>query len=197
LTGTEAAERAVAPDQDELLVRRFQQTGDAEAFHALVRRHLPAVRRLLAVILGGDREEVQDAEQEVLLSLYRRLGSFQFRSSFRTFLYSLARNRAVDHLRRLRRHARIRERARLQAPPPGGAGTTDPLARVLEQERRQDLWRAFSLLPVGQRQLLLMKEVEGFAVEEIAGILALPEGTVKSRLHRGRARLARLLRGES
>jgi RNA polymerase sigma-70 factor (ECF subfamily) len=180
---------------DEELVRRFQATGDHEAFRALVERHLASIRRLLLVVLGGDPEEVQDAEQEVLLAMYRRLGSFRFRSSLRTFLYSLARNHAVDHLRRQRRHARTRERAAALDPgqPPGYG---DPLGQVLERERTDALWRAFGLLPDAQRQLLLMKEVEGFSVEEIAAVTSLREGTVKSRLHRGRERLARMLGGE-
>ena len=96
---------------DEELVRRFQATGDQGAFRALAERHMASIRRLLLVVLAGDREEVQDAQQEVMLAMYRRLGSFRFQSSLRTFLYSLARNHAVDHLRRQRRHARTRQRA--------------------------------------------------------------------------------------
>jgi RNA polymerase sigma factor (sigma-70 family) len=142
-------------------------------------------------------------------------------------LYSLARNRAVDHLRRQRRYARTKDRARAlgvtggsaqqdaaalrqaayraEGGPArdstvpgsdGAAGYGDPLAQVLTLERHDALWRAFASLPEEQRTLLLMKEVEGFSVEEIAAVMSLPEGTVKSRLHRGRARLARILGGE-
>jgi RNA polymerase sigma-70 factor (ECF subfamily) len=214
------ARQSISPVSDDELVRRFQKSGDHGAFRALAERHLPSIRRLLLVVLGGDPEEVQDAEQEVLLAMYRRLGSFRFQSSLRTFLYSLARNRAVDHLRRQRRHARTKERARalgvtggsahggsapgwVDAARPGGPSGSrgpldygDPLGQVLMRERTDALWRAFASLPDGQRQLLLMKEVEGFSVDEIAAVMSLPEGTVKSRLHRGRARLARILGGE-
>lgn len=180
---------------DEELVRRFQATNDQGAFRALAERHMASIRRLLLVVLAGDREEVQDAQQEVMLAMYRRLGSFRFQSSLRTFLYSLARNQAVDHLRRQRRHARTRERAvALEPGPPPDDG--DPLVQVLARERAEALWRAFHSLPTSQRLLLLMKEVEGFSVEEIAAVTSLREGTVKSRLHRGRERLARILGGE-
>lgn len=185
----------ISPVSDEELVRRFQDSGDHGAFRMLAERHLPSIRRLLLVVLAGDLEEVQDAEQEVLLAMYRRLGSFGFRSSLRTFLYSLARNRAVDHLRRQRRHVRTKDRA-AAFDLPGSPDYGDPLGQVLARERTDALWRAFGSLPDSQRQLLLMKEVERLSVEEIAKLTSLREGTVKSRLHRGRERLARILGGE-
>ena len=205
--------RLILPVSDDELVRRFQESGDHGAFRALAERHLPSIRRLLLAVLNGDPEEAQDAEQEVLLAMYRRLESFKFQSSLRTFLYSLARNRAVDHLRRQRRHARTKERVRSLGvtgmPDPASSldprdpsesglppGYGDPLEQVLARERTDALWRAFASLPDGQRQMLLMKEVEGLGVDEIAAVMSLPEGTVKSRLHRGRARLARILGGE-
>ena len=88
------------PSEDFQLIRRFLETGDPRCFRSLVERHQPSVRRLLWVMLDGAREEVEDVEQEVLLALYRGLGNFRFQSSFRTYLLSMARYRALDALRR-------------------------------------------------------------------------------------------------
>jgi RNA polymerase sigma-70 factor (ECF subfamily) len=153
------------------------------------------VRRLLAGLLRGMPEELEDVEQEVFLAVARNLPGFRFRSSLATWIYSVARRRALDFLRSGRRRRRRLERLRqLSAGAPAGTpadASTDPLEPLLAQERSARLLRAFRSLPAGDRQLVLMRDVEGFALEEIAGMIRTPVGTVKSRLHRARARLAR------
>jgi RNA polymerase sigma-70 factor (ECF subfamily) len=145
------------------------------------------IRRLLAGLLRGEREELEDAEQEVLLAISRSLPGFRFRSSLATWIYSLARRRALGLLRRGRRRRRGLERLRLlPAGPP-----EDPLEPLLAGERSARLLRAFRRLSAGDRQLVLMRDVEGFSLGQIADLIGAPVGTVKSRLHRARARLAR------
>jgi RNA polymerase sigma-70 factor (ECF subfamily) len=145
------------------------------------------IRRLLAGMLRAEPEELEDAEQEVLLAVSRSLRGFHFGSSLATWIYSVARRRALELLRRGRRRRRSLERLRQLPPDP----PTDPLEPLLTAERSQRLLRAFRGLPAGDRQLVLMRDVEGFSLGEIAGMIRAPVGTVKSRLHRARARLAR------
>jgi RNA polymerase sigma-70 factor (ECF subfamily) len=149
------------------------------------------IRRLLAGLLRGEPEELEDAEQEVLLAVSRSLPGFGFRSSLATWIYSVARRRALDLLRSSRRRRRRLERIRLRQLP--ADLPSDPLEPLLAQERSGRLLRAFRGLPAGDRQLVMMRDVEGFSLEEIAGLIRVPLGTVKSRLHRARARLARAM----
>jgi RNA polymerase sigma-70 factor (ECF subfamily) len=145
------------------------------------------IRRLLAGLLRGEREELEDAEQEVLLAISRGLPGFRFQSSLSTWIYGLARRRALDLLRRGRRRRQGLERLRLlPADPPA-----DPVEPLLAGERSARLLRAFRSLSAGDRQLVMMRDVEGFSLGQIAGLIRAPVGTVKSRLHRARARLAR------
>jgi RNA polymerase sigma-70 factor (ECF subfamily) len=179
---------AGAAGEDFRLVRRFLEVGDGQSFRRLVERHLPSVRRLLYVMLRGSREEIEDTEQEVLLALYRGLANFRFQSSFRTYMIGVARNRALDALRRQRRRRRREQELWRLAP-----AAADPLEQAQDHERAERVLACLDRLPVGERQLLLLRDVEGLSMEEMAATLELPVGTVKSRLHRSRARLARLL----
>ncbi len=180
---------------DEALARLFLSSGDAAAFVTLVSRYRDRLRRLLWVILRSV-EDVEDAEQEVLAGLYRSLGSFRFRSSFRTFLYRFARNKALDLRRRRSREQRRLEAAgqaaRMQAAadPP-----EDPDFGLQREERRRALWAALGSLSDRERVLVLLKDVEDWSIEEIGAALSLPGGTVKSRLHRAREKLLALLGG--
>jgi RNA polymerase sigma-70 factor (ECF subfamily) len=156
-----------------------------------VERHLPSIRRLLYTLFNGQREEMEDAEQEIILSLFQGLKDFQFRSSFRTYFYRLARNRGIDCLRRKRRRERTLARVRL------GLWNNDPIGpeqQALRREEIETLLGVFQALPSRDRQLIIMKDVDGFSIEEIAGILNVPRGTVKSRLHRAREKLLRTSR---
>jgi RNA polymerase sigma-70 factor (ECF subfamily) len=178
------------PPPDHSLIRSFLRSGDPTAFRKLVERHLPSIRRLLYTLFNGQREEMEDAEQEIILSLLQGLGRYQFRSSFRTYFYSLARNRGVDCLRRKRSRERLLVRLRSGL---GDEQEQDPEKQALRREELRSLIEVFHTLPFRDRQLILMKDVEGFSVEEMAEVLKAPAGTVKSRLHRARGKLARRL----
>jgi RNA polymerase sigma-70 factor (ECF subfamily) len=183
----------VSPPEDQILIRRFLRSGDPRTFQELVERHLPSIRRLLYTLFNGQREEMEDAEQEIILSLFQGLKDFQFRSSFRTYFYRLARNRGIDCLRRKRSRERTVARLRL------GLWNKEPVGpeqQVLRREDIETLLNVFQTLRPKDRQLILMKDVDGFSIEEIADILEVPAGTVKSRLHRAREKLLRTVRGE-
>jgi RNA polymerase sigma-70 factor (ECF subfamily) len=148
---------------------------------------------MLAVALHGSRDDIADAEQEVLVSLYTGLGRYRFGSSFPTFLYRLCRNKAVDLLRREARHRRT---AAAAARAAASAPVADPRERLEQDERRAAVRAALDRLGDEERLLVLLGDVESLTMAEIAAITGRPQGTVKSRLHRARARLARILAEE-
>jgi RNA polymerase sigma-70 factor (ECF subfamily) len=158
-------------------------------------RYREPLRRMLWVILRSV-QDVEDAEQEITLGLYRSLASFQFRSSFRTFLYRCARNAALDMARR-----RAREERKLKAATEAARGEEacnageDPHASLERDERRHAVWAALGVLSAQDRLIVLLKDVEDWSVEEIARLHSLPTGTVKSRLHRAREKLVSELGG--
>lgn len=130
--------------------------------------------------------------------MYVGMPGFRFQSSFRTFLYRLCRNTAIDMLR-----AKGRERKRVEAAgreARARAGTSeestfDPDKGLVLEEGRLALQRALASLKPDERLLVILKESEGMAVEEISRVLSIPPGTVKSRLFRSREKLAKLLGG--
>jgi len=164
--------------------------GDRDAFAELVERSLPRVRRLLAALFNGSAEDMADAEQEILAGLWIGLDRFRFDSSFRTYLYRFCRNKAIDLLRREGRHRRRVEAVRREAAT---AAPADPREGLDREERRLLVRRALGALAPDERVLVVMKDVEEMSVEEISAAMSLPAGTVKSRLHRVRGKLARRL----
>jgi RNA polymerase sigma-70 factor (ECF subfamily) len=167
IVGASEAAVEAPPPEDHILIRRFLRSGDPRTFEELVERHLPPIRRLLFTLFNGQREEMEDAEQEIILSLFQGLKDFRFRSSFRTYFYRLA----------------------LWNSEPVG-----PEQQALRREEIDTMLSIFQTLPSRDRQLILMKDVDGFSIEEIADILEVPSGTVKSRLHRAREKLLRTAR---
>lgn len=190
------SEAATAPiiDPDAELVERWQ-SGDLPAFETLVKRHQARIFRMLYRMLGT-REEAEDATQEAFLSLHRHGHRFRREARFSTFLYRVAANAALNRRRTLgRARAREQELAIRQsmgadlpvAPrdPEGAAGATEV------QERVQ---AALQTLPNDLRLAVILFDLEGQPYRDIAEALEIPEGTVKSRIHRGRQALRKQLR---
>jgi RNA polymerase sigma-70 factor (ECF subfamily) len=175
-----AAERS---DADLL---RAHAAGDDAAFEELVRRHR---ERLWAVALrtARDREEAADALQDALISAYKAAGSFRGDSAVTTWLHRIVVNACLDRMRRRQ------VRATVQLPEEGPNEPADTRDRLAERDTRMAVDEALRELPVEQRAAVVLVDVEGWSVAETASILGVPEGTVKSRCARGRARLAVLL----
>jgi RNA polymerase sigma-70 factor (ECF subfamily) len=178
---------------DETLVRLFVDKGDQQAFAELMDRHLPPIRRMLIGMLAGDREEARDVEQETLVALLTGLRMFRFGSSFRTYLYRVARNKAVDAVRRSRREERAMNMWRAERTQ---ESSCDPEQSLLEQEERtQARSRAMALLArlsPNERVLVLLREVEDLSLADISRTLNTRLGTVKSRLSRIRTKIERM-----
>ena len=179
------------PDGHELI--RRAQAGEVAAFEELVAAHIPRLRRF-ARAMAKSEADADDLAQEALIKVYRSLRSYRFESSFSTWLHRLTRNCFVDGLR----SAAVRERAVAAAAiaddePSTVAQAVAPDALLLRAEERAHLWQAIGQVSLEFRTVLVLCDVEGMAIAEVAAIEKLAEGTVKSRLHRGRAQLGRLL----
>ena len=182
-----------AETRDAELVRRYLEAGDPRLFDELVARYRGRMMRLVLSVLGPElAADAEDVVQEAFLGAHDRLASFGGRSRFGSWLYRVAYNRALDHRRSAaRRDRRDRDRAAdpaLTRVIDDGAGR-----RLLESERQRSVRAALALVPQPYQTALRSYYWLEMPVAEIAELLAVAPGTVKSYLHRGRARLARLL----
>jgi len=181
-------------DPDAALVSRWQR-GDASAFEVLVRRHERRVFRLLLRMLGT-REEAEDAAQEAFLSLHRHGHRFRGEARFSTFIYRVAANAALNRRRSLgRARAREKELALRQAAGTDlPASPRDPEGSASGAQLQARIQDALLELPDDLRMAVVLYDIEGQSYKEIAQALGIPEGTVKSRIHRARNALRGLLR---
>lgn len=172
---------------DDELVARFL-AGDQAAFTALVHRHERRVYNLALRMLGRE-EDAKDAAQDAFLNALRKLSSFRGQAAFTTWMHRVTMNTCYDILRKRRREPLLDD------PPDDipSRVTGDPASQVADAI---DVQRALVEVPVDFRAVLILHDVQDLAYEDIAEILGIPVGTVKSRLHRGRVALARLLPGE-
>jgi RNA polymerase sigma-70 factor (ECF subfamily) len=185
--------REVDPDGD--LVVRWQG-GDASAFEELIRRHETRVFRLLMRMLGS-REEAEDVSQETFLSLHRHGHKFRHDARFSTFIYRVAANAALNRRRTLgRKNARIRQlQARNAAGDDLPTVPRDPESAASGVEVQSRVQDALLRLPADLRMATVLYDIEGLSYKEIASALGIPEGTVKSRIHRARSALRDRLKG--
>jgi RNA polymerase sigma-70 factor, ECF subfamily len=185
------------PVTDSELVRRFKN-GDKSAFTALVDRYKDRVFTLCLRWMG-DPHAAEDVAQDVFIALYRSLATFRGDSQLSTWVYRVV----INHCKNRKMYRRRRQYD--QHEPLEGDGEEDSPKRQLadsgpgadaslrsaQAERLLD--EAMGNLDEEQRQILILREVQDLSYEEIAELLALPRGTVKSRLHRARLELAAVL----
>jgi RNA polymerase sigma-70 factor (ECF subfamily) len=172
-------------EHDEALARRAAE-GDARALDALLRNHSALVHGVCRRILGN-ADDALDATQEALLAIARKIGSFDGRSRFSTWAYRVATNAALDESRR---------RARRPLPSetlPETTGRTGTEASDTGLADRLDVDAALAHLTPEYRAAVALRDLLGMDYAEIAIVLDIPPGTVRSRISRGRAALADLL----
>ncbi len=192
-------DRGARQEEDRELVR-LSQAGDEAAFEQLVRRHQHRVFALVGGILRHP-EDVEDIAQQVFLKAYLGLKKFDQRAAFSTWLYKIAVNECWDYLRKKKvrpllyeadlseeQVSRLDGIASYERPP------ESPSERI---EARQALDYVLGALSEQDRQLLILKEIEGFSVQELAEILGLNVNTVKVRLFRARGRIMNAYRRRS
>ncbi len=191
-------------EEDRVLLDREQSDARGGAtFEEIFDRYQPMVFNLTCRILV-DREEALDVSQEVFLSIYRKLPHFRGESSLKTWIYRIAINRASNRCRwwnRLRRRGTVslddhlsRNDSRTISDSLEDAGIS-PEDALLRREMRLEIERSLLRLPVAQRVAVVLRDVEGFSYEEIAELLHVSLGTVKSRIARGRNELKLRLNG--
>jgi RNA polymerase sigma-70 factor (ECF subfamily) len=181
-------------DTDKTLVERCL-TGDETAWDQLVRTHTRKVYSLCYRFTNSD-SEAQDLTQEVFLRIFRSVKSFRSEEgSFGTWLARLTRNLLIDNYRRTRQE-RVTDSIEAQLPvlEEELAATARPDGLVVGREAREQLQWALQKLSPELRETLILRDLQEMEYREIADILKIPEGTVKSRLNRARAELARVLR---
>lgn len=171
--------------------------GDVEAIAAMMERYQHRLYRYLLRLLR-EPATAEDVFQQTWIKVMDRIRSFDPSHSFEGWLFAIARNLAIDYLRRYRPES-------LDEPLPSGDSRAELLAgcgpdaldKLLAQERAAGLARAMTTLPLVFREVLTLRFEEEMKLEEVAALLGLPLGTVKTRLHRALKHLRRTLENQS
>ena len=180
------------PGEIEAVIQRCLQ-GDELAWDAIVRQYRRKVFNV-AYKFVGKQEEAEDLTQDIFLKVFKSLGTFDRRANFQTWLISVSRNLCIDHYRSVRKerqaidHGVDPNELTPSSPDPG------PVAAIEQQDRVALLREALAALTAPLRTAVLMRDIQELSYQEIADRLQLPEGTVKSRINRGRSELARQIR---
>ena len=177
------------------LIRQCQK-GDVQAFRQLVERYEDRIYGLTCSILG-DPEAAKDAAQEAFVRVYKALGKFEGRSSFYTYLYRIATNVCLTFAQREQRRP---DRVSIEGMQEASdmtldrfLGTDEPQNDIERIGLREEIQKVLNYLSPEHRAVVVLKDIKGFSQEEIAEVLDVSVGTVKSRLSRARARLRDLL----
>jgi RNA polymerase sigma-70 factor, ECF subfamily len=181
-----------APNAIDALIQRCL-AGDQTAWEQIVRQHWRKVFNI-AYKFTGKHDEAEDLTQDVFVKIFKSLDTFDRRANFQTWLVSVSRNLCIDHYRSVRKERETIDRdvdAGALAPV---AQTISPMAALEHRDRVTLLRKALSQLPEALRSAVLLRDIQELSYQEIADRLNLPEGTVKSRINRGRTELARQIR---
>jgi len=141
----------------------------------------------------GRYEEAEDLTQEIFMKIYTSLSKYDEKKDFTAWVLTLAKNHLIDAYRKTKREKSLRDELdeHLQA-----VLTPGPEAELVAAQERQSLWRGLGQLSPEIRLAIILKEIQGKSYEEVAAIMNIPVGTVKSRINRGKVQLARLLSQE-
>jgi len=184
-----------------LLLRRCL-SGDAAAWEDIVRRYQRRIYNI-CYSFAGSAEDADDLTQEVFIKMYKTLNSYDVeRGAFLTWVTTITRNLLVDHFRK-GKHDRLtdsldanpaqEEDGRSLGEQIEDKSTASPAEQVRSREAGEAVHEALQKLSPELREAVILRDLQDMDYKEIAGVLKVPEGTVKSRINRGRAELARLL----
>ena len=172
---------------DDRFLAMRARAGDREAYSQLVALYSDRLHAMLLHLANHDRDLAAELTQEAFVRAYERLEQFSGQSSFYTWLYRVARNRAIDLFARKHTAAYTGQEPASQA--------TSPLDALGNDELRERVQQALQGMPLASRELLVMREFDGWDYDRIAEALEVPLGTVKSRLARARMELRSRLCG--
>ncbi len=186
---TKLRERKKPVVTDEQLIARFQQ-GDVQAFDTLVRRYKDQLLNFVYRFVGN-RSDAEDIVQETFLRVYKNKHYYKEIAKFSTWVYTIAGNLAKTELRRRKRHKIfsvsnfVNEERDYDIPDKEHS----PERQVDGTIKEDIIQKAIEKLPPKFKEVIILRDVQGFAYEEISQILNIPLGTVKSRVNRGRLKL--------
>src|SRR6266511_3062076 len=183
------ADQAAKADAIDALIKRCL-AGDQQAWEQIVRQYWRKVFNV-AYKFVGKHDAAEDLTQDIFLKIFKSLDTFDRRANFQTWLISISRNLCIDHYRSVRKERETIDRdvdANELTPASREPG---PMAGLEHRDRVTLLRAALGELPETLRTAVLMRDIQELSYQEIADRLRLPEGTVKSRINRGRTELAR------
>jgi RNA polymerase sigma-70 factor (ECF subfamily) len=178
-----------SPESIETLIQRCL-SGDQAAWNQIVQQHWRKVFNV-AYKFVGRHDEAEDLTQDIFLKVFKSLSTFDRRANFQTWLISVSRNLCIDHYRSVRKERESIDRGVDTDTLAPAAPEAGPIAALEQRDRVALLRTALSALPPTLRTAVVMRDLQELSYQEIADRLALPEGTVKSRINRGRTELAR------
>ena len=191
---------SIQHDEEQILVRRCRQ-GDTEAFAQLMRKHQKQIYNFTYRSLGSV-EEAEDLTQDIFIAAFKGIRGFRGEAKFSTWLYRIALNQTRNRIKYLARRnffARLTKKAEsdlghqvdgLDALPDG---SPSPEQWTMTKDLAYKAQQCLNELPHQARQILILRDVQGFSYEELSEMLSLKPGTVKSRLHRARSVLQECL----
>ena len=176
---------------DQLIERCL--AGDQQAWEAIVQQHRRRVFNV-AYKFVGKHDEAEDLTQDIFLKLFKSLDTFDRRANFQTWLISVSRNLCIDHYRRVRKERETVDRDVDAGELTPASGELSPFVVLERSDRRELLRRGLDGLAPTLRSAVMLRDIHELSYQEIADRLGVPEGTVKSRINRGRLELARQIR---
>jgi RNA polymerase sigma-70 factor (ECF subfamily) len=181
-------------ENDQELVKRCLG-GDDSAWEALLKLYARRTYNL-CYRFTGKTQEAEDLTQEIFVKVFQTFRSYDAtQGTFATWLNRISRNHLVDHYRRTKKDrmtTSLDDQTMAQAEKPGVEG--GPAARVEARERQERLQRGLNQMSPDLREAVILRDLQDLDYQEIALVLGVPEGTVKSRINRGRLELARVLK---
>jgi RNA polymerase sigma-70 factor (ECF subfamily) len=178
-------------DMDALIERCL--AGDQQAWDQIVRQHWRKVFNL-AYKFVGRHDEAEDLTQDIFLKIFKALHTFDRRANFQTWLISISRNLCIDHYRSVRKERETMARDVDASTLMPASRERSPYGELEQIDLRVRIRQALAELPPTLREAVVLRDLQEFSYQEIADKLHLPEGTVKSRINRGRLELARQMR---
>jgi RNA polymerase sigma-70 factor (ECF subfamily) len=178
-------------DIDALIARCL--SGDQVAWDQIVRQHWRKVFNL-AYKFVGRHDEAEDLTQDIFLKIFKALHTFDRRANFQTWLISISRNLCIDHYRSVRKERETMARDVDASELSPVSRERGPYGQLEQLDLKHLIKRALAELPPTLREAVMLRDLQEFSYQEISAQLGLPEGTVKSRINRGRLELARQLR---
>jgi RNA polymerase sigma-70 factor, ECF subfamily len=184
-------------EKDDFVLVRAARDGDQEAFGELVRKYQGKIYSL-AYGMVGNHADADDLAQEIFLKTYRNIKKFRFKSSFYTWLYRIGVNTIISRRKKLRGDSHLELKPQvldIEGSPylSTRLGGEKGDRAMSNKEMKKDIYRAIETLSDKHKEVVVMHDIEGIPHSEIAEILSISQGTVRSRLHYARERLQKEL----